>query len=260
MGKFDGILICSDWDGTLFDGKCVPEKSVEAIKYFQQNGGEFTICSGRPPFYMKTKMDFVKPNTYAIALNGLVICDLETEETVFESFSDDDAYPVALGVINSGVPISKVAACVKGKDGYIWMSPDEFKERISELKGYPVYKITFTAERESDGDILALRAEKLNTDKYKLMRSARGYLELIPSECTKGKAALRLKKLLGARLLVCMGDYENDIPMFECADVSYATANAIQRVKDMATHVTSHVSDAAVASVISDIEKNYLQS
>ena len=69
MGKFDGILICSDWDGTLFDGEKVPEESVNAIKYFQENGGKFTLCSGRPPCYMEKMSACVKPNTFALALN-----------------------------------------------------------------------------------------------------------------------------------------------------------------------------------------------
>ena len=47
MGKFDGILLCSDWDGTLFDGTSIPENNVEAIRYFQRNGGTFTLSSGR---------------------------------------------------------------------------------------------------------------------------------------------------------------------------------------------------------------------
>ena len=39
MGKFDGILICTDLDGTLLrDDKTVSEKNLEAIEYFKNTG------------------------------------------------------------------------------------------------------------------------------------------------------------------------------------------------------------------------------
>ena len=47
MGKFDGVLLCSDWDGTLTDGRAVPQENIDAIRYFQKDGGYFTFASGR---------------------------------------------------------------------------------------------------------------------------------------------------------------------------------------------------------------------
>lgn len=258
MGKFDGILICSDWDGTLFDGETVPEKSVNAIRYFQENGGKFTICSGRAPFYIREMTSLVKPNTYTLALNGTVIYDTETEEIIRESFVDDDAYRIALQLIEKSVKIKRVGVCVKGKNEYFWLTPEEFKEKIPELKQFSAYKITLTTEVQSDGDKLILDAETVDKGKYSVLRSGRGYVEIILTESSKGYAARYLKELLGARLLICMGDYENDISMFECADVSYAPANAIEKIKSLATHITVNVKDAAVAKVIEDIEKRYI--
>ncbi|MBQ1272136.1 MAG: HAD hydrolase family protein, partial [Clostridia bacterium] len=51
MGRFDGILICSDVDGTLAEGKNIPEKNLEALRYFQSEGGLFTLATGRPAGY-----------------------------------------------------------------------------------------------------------------------------------------------------------------------------------------------------------------
>ena len=37
MGKFDGILICTDLDGTLYrNGKTVSREKREAIEYFKR--------------------------------------------------------------------------------------------------------------------------------------------------------------------------------------------------------------------------------
>ena len=48
MGKFDGVLICSDIDGTLTDscGK-ISTENCRAIEYFQSEGGMFTVSTGR---------------------------------------------------------------------------------------------------------------------------------------------------------------------------------------------------------------------
>ena len=42
MGKFDGILLCTDLDDTLLtDDKRVSEENKRAIEYFQSEGGLF---------------------------------------------------------------------------------------------------------------------------------------------------------------------------------------------------------------------------
>ena len=46
MGKFDGILICTDLDGTLLrKDKSISEENLAAIDYFCDNGGAFTIVA-----------------------------------------------------------------------------------------------------------------------------------------------------------------------------------------------------------------------
>ena len=46
--KFSGITILTDMDGTLLDSnKKISEKNLNMIEYFRQNGGTFTIASGR---------------------------------------------------------------------------------------------------------------------------------------------------------------------------------------------------------------------
>ena len=48
MKKFEGLLFCTDLDGTLYasDGT-VPKANLEAIEYFNKNGGKFTFVTGR---------------------------------------------------------------------------------------------------------------------------------------------------------------------------------------------------------------------
>lgn len=45
---FHDLLLVSDIDGTLTELSKVPQKNLDAIAHFQQLGGTFTLCTGRP--------------------------------------------------------------------------------------------------------------------------------------------------------------------------------------------------------------------
>ena len=48
MGKFDGVLLVSDFDDTLYglDLRVCP-RNIEALNYFIAQGGRFTVATGR---------------------------------------------------------------------------------------------------------------------------------------------------------------------------------------------------------------------
>lgn len=48
VGKFDGVLFYSDYDDTLYNSAhTVSHENHAAIRYFQQNGGRFSVATGR---------------------------------------------------------------------------------------------------------------------------------------------------------------------------------------------------------------------
>ena len=82
MGKYDGILLMSDYDGTLaVNAKVSPENSA-AIKKFQDNGGVFVLASGRAPSFLDETNKYFTPTRYAVLLNGTVICDAHEKKPV----------------------------------------------------------------------------------------------------------------------------------------------------------------------------------
>ena len=96
MGRFDGILLITDFDGTLsWDGTISPE-NCEAIRYFQANGGLFTIASGRQPSWLiENWLDYVCPNTWLAAINGAVLYDLRTGEYAFRQTAGRELFALA---------------------------------------------------------------------------------------------------------------------------------------------------------------------
>ena len=64
-----------------------------------------------------------------------------------------------------------------------------------------------------------------------------------------------IKEFTGASHLVCVGDYENDIPMIKAADIGYAVGNAVPPLKAVADRVTVDCRDHALAHIIGELEK-----
>ena len=59
---------------------------------------------------------------------------------------------------------------------------------------------------------------------------------------------------IGARLVVAVGDYENDASMIEAADIGYAVKNATDSLKAIADRSTVDVKNGAIAAVIYELE------
>ena len=48
MGKFDGVLLATDFDETYYSAAgAVPPANLEALAYFEAEGGIFTVSTGR---------------------------------------------------------------------------------------------------------------------------------------------------------------------------------------------------------------------
>ena len=85
MGKFDGVLIASDFDntmvyteGALRSGGPVPAISREnrdAIEYFMAQGGTFSVATGRALPSFASVMDGVPMNGPTVLFNGAAIYD-----------------------------------------------------------------------------------------------------------------------------------------------------------------------------------------
>ena len=63
------------------------------------------------------------------------------------------------------------------------------------------------------------------------------WLELCPGNATKATAIQKVKKLCGCQKVIVFGDSANDIPMFRVADEAYATKNASNELKEIATEI-----------------------
>ena len=83
MKKFEGILICTDLDGTLLrNDKTISKENKEAIEYFKSEGGRFTFITGRVPSSALPIYEAVHPNAPIGCFNGAGVYDYETDTFV----------------------------------------------------------------------------------------------------------------------------------------------------------------------------------
>ncbi|MBT8434497.1 MAG: Cof-type HAD-IIB family hydrolase [Gammaproteobacteria bacterium] len=73
------------------------------------------------------------------------------------------------------------------------------------------------------------------------------WLDVHHSDASKGGAIKMLKELLGLERVICFGDSDNDLSMFEAADEGYAPANANDAIKSVATAVIGHHDEEGIA-------------
>lgn len=256
MGKFSGILLCSDWDGTIHGAMGVLPKDIEAIRYFQANGGLFTICSGRQPAHLSALFTDFEPNTNIIALNGAIIADHRSGEIAYENYLDERAPKILEEFLAVGIPQIAVVVHYKGEvtpDRVIIENISDFREKLG---GKRLYKmVIMTKDQETMRD--AIRAiDEIDTRGYSVVRSWDTGLEIIKDENAKGAAVKRLARLTGAHTLVTVGDYENDIDMLQAADISYAVYNAPDNVKCHAKHhLPPSSTNGPINAVIEDLSK-----
>lgn len=262
MGRFDGILLCTDFDYTLAVRAKVSPENAEAIRYFQENGGRFTIISGRNPRFLKERIEGFAVNAPLVGYNGALILD-ESATTVLFSGGRNDLD--ALDFVKPFWETTPAILRMVPHDETLYVgsvSRTECEGRVDTVEelrakcSLPLYNVICHVESEAAAE--ALRDEMIAAagDKFVIVRSWGRGVEVVNPWDQKGVAALRLKEMLGARLLVCAGDFENDTSMVAAADIGYAVENAIPSVKAVADRVTVSCEEHAIAAIIRELEQD----
>ncbi len=272
MKKFEGMLICTDLDGTLLrNDKTISRENLDAIEYFKSEGGLFTFITGRLPCFSGKICETIHPNAPFGCINGGGIYDYYKKEYLWtlelDPLAIDLAEYVNDNVENMGVQLNafeRVYFCTENS------AMAHFRERtglpnlccgMREVKE-PLCKIIFVSD---EPDKIRQTAELLRDhpdgDKFDYIHSEAHIYEILPQGSGKGSLLTRMAGILGIDIkkTVALGDFYNDVSMLRAAGVGIAVSNAVDEAKAAADLVTVSNEEHAVAKVISDIEKGTIK-
>ena len=249
-------IVVSDLDGTLLknDGS-VGEETKQLVRELHNYDVLFSFATGRLHSAVTDIAKDLEIKNPIISLDGSVIKDFPTGETIFESFlkkiyvekavkyADDYLLNVALchadaiyfTEFNTVIPnlLNKFGAKYKEVSSYDNLL-DETLEIV--LAGDNKESIEFVKDKFTFPYAFGCNAS------YYRSQSKRGlyYLDIRRAGSSKGKGLKRLLKYLHIKpyQAVVMGDWYNDISMFESDAIKVAVANSIPELIRNADHVT----------------------
>ena len=197
MGKFEGVLICTDLDGTLLrDDKTISEENIEAIEYFKSEGGYFTFVTGRMPFFVSYASEKVKPNAPFGCINGGGLFDSIKGEYVWKKVMTDSVTEL-IEYIDKNLPevgiqvntFNKTYFCKENNVMETFRKVTNAENIVCHYNDVkePIAKILFGSETEEEIKKLEklLKEHPLSND-FSFTRSSRTLYEILPKGIGKG--------------------------------------------------------------------------
>lgn len=261
--KFEGMLFCTDLDGTLYtNDKRVSRENLDAIEYFRSEGGIFTFITGRVPLTSGEALGIIRPNAPYGCINGGGIYDPRTDEYLWKLALDEDAMELVRAVDEQlpdvGIQLNTERCIYFNKDNSTMVRfrkitgvPD-IRCHYDEVEE-PVLKVVFGHDDPEKIDALReLLTSHPLADRFDFIHSERRLFEILPKGASKGDALMKMCELMGIdkKKTVAIGDYDNDISMIRAAGIGFAVANAVDGAKAVADYVTVSNEEHAIADAI----------
>lgn len=246
-------LYVSDLDGTLLrSSETISEYTIEVINKMTKQGILFSYATARSLITAKKVTNGLEAGIPLIVYNGAFIIDNRTGEVLaanyFTETVDDllqdlfscGVYPIVYAHISGVEKFSYIERqCSHGMLEFIATRTDSRKRPVeteTELWEGNCFYITCI---DAPDKLLPLYEKYKNQYHCVYQRdiySGEQWLEIMPQTTTKANAILQLKEMLKCDRVVVFGDGLNDVEMFQVADESYAVANAVLELKQLATN------------------------
>ncbi|UCH66166.1 MAG: HAD family hydrolase [Ignavibacterium sp.] len=249
-------LVVSDLDGTLLsDDGIVGEESKELIKELRNYGVQFSFATGRLYSAVKHFANELEIDNPIISLDGSYIVDYPTNETIFESFVKEKYVKKAIMFAENY--LLQVALChadaiyYTDSNSVIPKMLDKFGAKYQPVDSYENYmqntlEIVYSSDLKESVKYVRDRFEfpfaiGCSTSYFRShTHEGLYYLEIRKAGSNKGKGLKRLLKHMEIKPqeVVVMGDWYNDISMFELKTMKVAVANSVPEIIRLADYVT----------------------
>ena len=158
MKRYDGILLCSDYDHTLtsytYEYKpgddrfaCIPENNIEAVKRFTAAGGTFAVVSGRNPDEIGALKSIMPISDLCVCCNGTAVYSFSERRAVLSYTMDERC----LDAVRFFAPFADEYEFIRITDSdfkfTFFSSGDDFDTALSGPR-FPAYKMVIMPRRK----------------------------------------------------------------------------------------------------------------
>lgn len=268
MGKFDGVLLVSDFDDTLYGSDCtISQENIEKINYFIREGGRFTVATGRAHTTMAPMVPLVPINAPVVLSNGAVLYDFANDCMLRQTSIDPQVGEDMVEVVRAFPEIAFEA--YHGEDIYAFQ-PNEVTWRhlqrakcdciVRPLEDIPLPWVKAILQEENDllQTVQTFMVERW-ADRYEVIFSNAVMLEVTAKGSTKGGMVLHLADQLGIdkNHIYCVGDNQNDLPMLAISAIPFAPSNCAQAVRDWGAKVINSCDDSCISQIVDTLDQIY---
>ena len=259
-GRYSNYAVYCDVDGTLTNSEgIVSEENKAAVKRFTEEGGKFSIASGRSPENVK-KLG-LKINAPCIFRNGAVIEDIHEHRILRSVFMPDGALEMACRLYEM-FPDAGIVICTE-KD-YQWLRRGPYYKDVPLEKedmlvsadqlesGMPVYIVSVSGKNHEDAEVK--RFVEHEYPQFYAYSSYPGFIDITSFETSKGEC-LKILAKNDTRISIACGDGENDIGMIRNADYGIAVGNACDVLKMNADFVIQDRDHHAMVQILQMINE-----
>lgn len=255
-------LIVFDLDGTLLNRQSrISDYTRDTLKRLQERNIAYTVATGRT---LHAARDLLHGHGFElpqIFKNGVVIWNPLQQTYSHQYLLTDSEIQHLLQALMAREVSPFIFTLEPGQHHAVYHPPlrNETEQRLAQLiakdRNLPVLPV---AQMPTDVDIsnisalgpkAALEAVTRLVDMEPQLIAYMGqaiegddlyWIDIHHSSGNKGGAVSVLKNELGIERVICFGDSDNDLTMFDQADESYAPENAKTTIKDAATAVIGH--------------------
>lgn len=267
MGKFDKVLLASDFDGTLNDDHGeTPQLVLDAIRYFTANGGIFTASTGRTFQGLRQYAHADLFNAPVLLSNGAMAYDFKAQCVVFCDGIGDEGVGFVRAFCEAFPDVS-VEMYPFNATFAIHISPGT--ERHFTNQGIPYTVTDDPAEVPRpwakvmlccpDGKSAAVQDYLRGIDDPAFLPTSGTFVEVLKKGVDKGSGLLKLADLLHVPhdRVYAAGDGYNDVDMLRAAAGAFVPCSGSPEALAAATHVVRSNNDGAVAHAIEILDSLY---
>lgn len=267
MRQLSDFTLISDIDGTLLTHEgIIPQRNIEAIHRFVEQGGHFSVATGRSRGFALDVVKDLPINLPCVVCNGSMLYDLQKQQMLMELFLPDTAKSYVKEMIQE---MPQIGVMMVSNDDYdvIHMeetlmaritspSPQRIHDQTMDENTKDPYKIIFYVDSKDREDFMTYLQGK-NYPDVRFVASHHNLVEMLPQQSSKGFA---LEKMIDMGLttrenLVAIGDYYNDLEMILFAGIGVTLNDAPEDLREVADLVVGGCDQGAVADVIEHLER-----